>query len=74
MGSHIGCQEKLYSRARLELEIHKRDLSLRRIGRDRTRLATRLAECRALQQRIARRRYQSGSTAGRNNMGIRRFG
>ena len=74
MGSHIGCQEDCYIRARLETEIHKRELSLRRIGRNRSHLAARLAECRALRRRIARRRYHSESTAVRRNLGIRRFG
>ena len=74
MGSHIGCQEELFSRARLEREIHKRDLSLRQIGRSRFHLAARLAECRVLRRRIARRHYQSGSGAGRRDLRIRSFG
>ena len=74
MGSHIGCQEEFYSRARLELEIHKRDLSLRKLGRNRFHLAARLAECLMLRRRIARRHYQSESSAGRSDLRIRRFG
>jgi hypothetical protein len=74
MGSLIGCQEDFFGRARLETEIHKRDLSLRQIDRTRSHLAARLAECRALQRCIARQRYRSESTAVRSKLGIRRFG
>ena len=74
MGSHIRCQEESYRRARLEFEINQRDLSLRKIVRNHVHLAARLAECRVLQRRIARRLYQSGSSAGRSDARIRRFG
>ena len=73
MGSHFDFPNGINLCARLESEIRQRDLWLCKIGTGRFQLATRLAQFRALQRRIARRRYQSGSVAGRTNLRNRRL-
>jgi len=74
MGSHFGSPIGFNLCARLESEIRQKELWLRKIGTSRFLLAARLAQYRALQRRVARRRYQSGSVAGRINLRNRRLG
>ena len=76
MGSRLasGNEEEFYNRARIEVEIHRHDLSLRKINAERMQLAEGLAENDFLHRLIMRRRRELCSTVDRAKARNRTFG